>query len=177
MRNPLWPWRRLPWNWFINGLASWQIVPDSQRYRLFRLAGMKVGKFAIAPGYFISNSRLSVGSGSYISRDAYFDSHAPISLGDRVYVGPGASFVTSSHAMGPSEQRAGAFSRAPINVGRGAWIGANVTVLPGVTIGAGAVIAAGAVVTKDCESDALYAGVPARFVRTLLGQEQASQSG
>jgi maltose O-acetyltransferase len=40
-------------------------------------------------------------------------------------------------------------------------------VLDGVTIGAGCVIAAGAVVTRDCEPDGLYAGVPAVRKRDL----------
>jgi maltose O-acetyltransferase len=38
-------------------------------------------------------------------------------------------------------------------------------IMPGITIGEGTVIAAGAIVTKDCEPDALYAGVPARRLR------------
>lgn len=49
----------------------------------------------------------------------------------------------------------------------GCWLGGNVTVLPGVTIGRGCVIAAGAVVTKSCDPNGLYAGVPARRIRDL----------
>ncbi|WP_335644172.1 acyltransferase [Arthrobacter crystallopoietes] len=46
------------------------------------------------------------------------------------------------------------------------WIGARATILPGVTIGPGAIIAAGAVVTKDCEPHTLYAGNPAKPVKS-----------
>ena len=46
-------------------------------------------------------------------------------------------------------------------------IGANVTILPGVTIEDGVVIGAGSVVTKDCKSNTLYAGVPAKEIRNL----------
>jgi maltose O-acetyltransferase len=47
------------------------------------------------------------------------------------------------------------------------WMGARVTVLPGVTVGDGCVIAAGAVVTKDCEPGGVYAGLPARRIRSV----------
>jgi maltose O-acetyltransferase len=52
-----------------------------------------------------------------------------------------------------------------VRIGDRCWIGARATILPGVSIGDGTVVAAGAVVTKDCEPDALYAGVPARRLR------------
>jgi maltose O-acetyltransferase len=56
---------------------------------------------------------------------------------------------------------------APIAVEEGAWIGGGVIVLGGVRIGRGCVIGAGAVVTRDCEPNGLYVGVPARRQRDL----------
>lgn len=45
-------------------------------------------------------------------------------------------------------------------------IGRNAIILKGVTIGNNVIIGAGAVVTKDCDSNSVYAGVPAlKFVR------------
>jgi maltose O-acetyltransferase len=43
-----------------------------------------------------------------------------------------------------------------------------VTVLPGVTIADDVVVAAGAVVTADCPEPGVYAGVPARLVRSTV---------
>jgi len=54
-----------------------------------------------------------------------------------------------------------------IKVGNNVFIGANSSIMPGVTIGDNIVIAAGSVVTKDCESDSVYGGVPARKLKTL----------
>ena len=45
-----------------------------------------------------------------------------------------------------------------------AWIGSNVTILPGVTIGEGAVCCAGCVVNKDVEPYNVVAGIPAKKV-------------
>lgn len=55
----------------------------------------------------------------------------------------------------------------PTLIKDGCWVGANVTIIPGVTIGEGCIIAAGAVVTKNCEPDGLYAGVPAKRIKDL----------
>lgn len=49
-----------------------------------------------------------------------------------------------------------------------AWIGANVTILPGTTIGTCSVIGAGSVVTNDVEPFCIYAGVPAKKIRQLV---------
>jgi len=56
---------------------------------------------------------------------------------------------------------------SPLTVGRGSFVGANVTILPGVRMGEGSFVAAGAVVTADVPARTLVAGVPARAVRTL----------
>jgi maltose O-acetyltransferase len=69
--------------------------------------------------------------------------------------------------VGTSDCRARDLKSAPIVIKSGTWIGARVIVLPGVTIGAGCIIAAGAVVTRNCEPNWLYAGVPARKSKQL----------
>lgn len=56
---------------------------------------------------------------------------------------------------------------APVRIGRGAWLGQNVVVLPGVTIGAGAVIGANSVVRTDVPPRTVAVGTPARVVREL----------
>ncbi len=56
---------------------------------------------------------------------------------------------------------------APTIIHRNAWIGINVTILPGVEIGEGAIVAAGAVVTRSIPPRTLAAGVPARVIKQL----------
>jgi maltose O-acetyltransferase len=55
----------------------------------------------------------------------------------------------------------------PVTVGDGCWLGACCIILPGVAIASGCIIAAGAVVSKSTEENGLYAGVPARRIRSL----------
>jgi len=54
-----------------------------------------------------------------------------------------------------------------IKVGNNVFLGANSSLMPGVTIGDNVVIAANSVVTKDCESDSVYAGIPAKRIKSL----------
>jgi len=60
---------------------------------------------------------------------------------------------------------------APIKIGAGAWVAADVYVGPGVVIGEGAVIGARSTVIDDVDSWAVVAGSPPRVVgkRSLEG--------
>lgn len=53
--------------------------------------------------------------------------------------------------------------KEPINIGRGAWIGANATVMA--DVGNDAIVGAGSVVTKPVPPFAVVAGNPAKLVR------------
>jgi acetyltransferase-like isoleucine patch superfamily enzyme len=55
----------------------------------------------------------------------------------------------------------------PVKIGKNVWVAANCLILKGVTIGDNCVIASGTIVTKSLESDSLYAGVPAKFIRKI----------
>ena len=145
-----------------NDRLSWRL----RRWVLIRY-GWHLGAGTQIDGFRYAYGTVRIGTGCYINRDAYFEGEALITIGDQVSIGSGVTFLTVGHHIGPSTQRAGAFDIRPITVGDGAWLGANVTILPGVRIGAGAVVAAGAVVTTDVPPDTLVAGIPARVKRTL----------
>jgi len=84
-----------------------------------------------------------------------------VRLADGVFCGPSMVFTNvynpRSLIVRKSEYR-------QTNVGRGATLGANCTVVCGVTIGEFAFIAAGAVVNRDVRPYALIAGVPGRQI-------------
>jgi acetyltransferase-like isoleucine patch superfamily enzyme len=55
----------------------------------------------------------------------------------------------------------------PVIIEDNVWIGLNCIILKGVTIGKNSIIAAGSIVVKDVESDSLYGGHPAVFIKKL----------
>ncbi|ALE05156.1 hypothetical protein AL755_06140 [Arthrobacter sp. ERGS1:01] len=151
----------------VNGLLSSPLVPESQRWRALRAAGINASPSTIAGRAFFGGTDISIGRGSFINYDAFLDGSAAITIGARVQFGPGVMVITGSHHIAGPQERAGANYALPVVIGDGCWIGARAVILPGVTIGPGCVIAAGAVVSADCERNSVYAGVPARRKRGL----------
>jgi acetyltransferase-like isoleucine patch superfamily enzyme len=54
---------------------------------------------------------------------------------------------------------------APVQVGRGCWIGQNVVILPSVKIGEMSIVGANSVVTQDIPARCIAAGAPARILK------------
>lgn len=73
-----------------------------------------------------------------------------------------------------SEVRSGGVN-LPVRVGRGAWLGARVTLLKGVLVGEGSVVGAGSVVTKDVPAYTVAAGNPCRPVRARFSPEELAE--
>ena len=153
----------------VSSVFGDDILGRVARARVLRLAGARLAPgVSLHGGTYVSRPELLViGLGSFVARNCYLDLEAELVLGAHVTVGHGTTFITTRHRLGSAERRCGGYGGSPIMVGDGAWLGANVTVLPGVTIGGGAVVAAGAVVTADVPENVLVAGVPARVTRAL----------
>jgi acetyltransferase-like isoleucine patch superfamily enzyme len=89
--------------------------------------------------------------------------HGGIIIGADTQIGPGTVITTTTHDYGYDLET----EFLQVNIGRGVWIGANVTVLPGVTIGDGAVIGAGSLVTKDIPPGVVAVGSPAHAIKKV----------
>ena len=118
-------------------------------------------------GVYVGGDQLIIGERVFINRYCRLDVGAPLLIDDGAYLGYGVTVLTMSHELGLPLQRAGALTRETTIIGRGSWIGANVTILPGVRVADGCIIAAGSVVTIDTEPNTLYAGTPAVAKRSL----------
>ena len=94
-----------------------------------------------------------------------------VSLGDRVSIGPRVTIVTDSSPNHSRIARVFPLVSENVIIERDAWIGSNVTILPGVTIGEGAVVAAGAVVNSSVEPYTIVGGVPAKKIREINPDE------
>lgn len=141
--------------------------PDEIRELFSQITGKPVDRsFALFPPFHTDFGRnITVGEGVFINSGCRFQDQGGISIGDGALIGHNAVLVTINHAVDP--RRRGDMHFAPIVIGKNVWFGANVTVLPGVTIGDGAIIGAGSVVTKDVPENCIFAGVPARLVKTI----------
>ena len=151
----------------VNTLGASPFMPRKGRRLLLLAYGVKVRTSAVMEDCHFGGSDIAIGRDSFVNVGCVFDNSGPIEIGERVQVGMEVMFVTSSHVLGGPERRGTEVVAAPIEVGDGCWIGSRATILPGVTIGPGCVIGAGALVREDCEPDGLYAGVPARRVKSL----------
>jgi acetyltransferase-like isoleucine patch superfamily enzyme/glycosyltransferase involved in cell wall biosynthesis len=110
---------------------------------------------------------LEIGDGTFIGRNTFFSAVFPIRVGENVLIGAYCYIASNNHGFAtralPIHEQG--YTAGPVEIGRGAWLGAHVIVLPGVKIGEGAIIGAGSVVTKDVPAYEIRAGVPARFLR------------
>ncbi len=150
------------------------MVDDWEAVRLER--GVSVGVFSEifvrrrSPHTPVAGA-LHVGEGAVIGAHANLRAEGgPIRIGRHCLLAQGVSLIAANHVI-----RAGArFQDLPVDATRtgvtledNVWVGCQVIVLPGCTVGAGSVIGAGSVVTRDVPPGEVWAGVPARRLRSI----------
>lgn len=111
---------------------------------------------------------LTVGDNVGLGTDSLYGCAGGIKVGDGTIVGNYCSFHSENHISTNLSIpiRDQGVTHQGISIGANCWIGSRVTVLDGAIIGDGCIIAAGAVVTAGIyQSNAIYGGVPARFLR------------
>lgn len=110
-----------------------------------------------------TQGRVVIADRAAINSFCRFFGHGGIEIGEDTQVGPGTLITTTTHDYSRELET----SFEPVVIGRGVWIGANVTILPGVVIGDFCVIGAGSVVNRSIPAESLAVGVPARVVRKV----------
>lgn len=110
---------------------------------------------------------LIIGKNVYVGKNVFLDLPNKIVLGDEAILSAGVTILTHSDCGRRAMSRYFPRKTAPVEIGEGAWIGANVTILCGVRVGRCAVVAASALVTSDVPDGAVYGEVPARLLRKL----------
>jgi len=114
----------------------------------------------------IGYANLSVGAGAHVGRLCVLDLAGPVTVGPRATVSLGTTILTHFDVGESPLRERYPRSVAGVQIGEGAYIGANATILAGCHVGREAVVAAGAVVTEPVPDRTVVAGVPARAVRT-----------
>lgn len=87
-----------------------------------------------------------------------------ITIGDDVTLAPNVHILAHDASMWTAF---GYTKIAPVTIGNRVFIGAGTVVLPGVNIGNDVIIGANSTVTKDIPDGCVYAGNPARFIKSI----------
>jgi acetyltransferase-like isoleucine patch superfamily enzyme len=140
-------------------------APDEVRDLLADLTGKPVDDSVVVfpPFYSEFGKNLTLGKDIFINIGCRFQDTGGITIGDGSLIGHGSTLTTLNHGTDP-DRRANMIP-SPVTIGRKAWLGAGVTIVPGVTIGDGAIVGAGSVVTKDVPANTIVGGVPAKLIR------------
>jgi acetyltransferase-like isoleucine patch superfamily enzyme len=150
----------------LNALAPGDF--DAVRALLSELTGRELEpSVRVLPPFYTDTGRnLRFGRNVFVNHGCTVVVVGGVEIGDDVMIGPNVQLISGGHSLDPETRRT-VSTCAPVRIGRGAWIGAGATILPGVTVGDDAVVAAGAVVTKDVAARTLVGGVPATLMREL----------
>jgi acetyltransferase-like isoleucine patch superfamily enzyme len=153
-RLALVPQLRAPWLRLLGArIGRRAILHDVRFFNLYRrgLAGLVIGDDC----FLGDECLLDLAEGLTLERQ--------VTLAERVLVLTHTNVGYADHPLQPHFPA----QAAPVVIEQGAFLGANVTVLPGLRIGSQAFVAAGSVVTADVPARTLVAGVPARAIRTI----------
>ena len=117
----------------------------------------------LEPPFFCDyGTNIRLGGRVYANHNLVILDCALVEIGHGVLFGPNVVVSTAGHPTDPEIRKSGLEFAKPIRIGRNAWIGANVSIMPGVTIGENAIVGAGSVVTRDIAAGVTAVGVPAR---------------
>lgn len=95
-----------------------------------------------------------------------------LSIGNKVIIAHGVVILTHDGSWGTLRRWEGNSGRilgaqSAVTIGDNVFIGMNAIINRGVTIGDNVIIGSGSVVTKDCESNSVYAGNPAKRIMSI----------
>ena len=141
---------------------------------LLRWCGAKVGGNVriCSSARFFGGGGLEIGDDVWVGSGCFIHSvnSAIIKIGNYCDIGPEVMILTGSHeidALGSHVAGNGTYSN--VEIGKGCWLGARSTVLPGVVLADKTLVAAGGMVTKSIFNEqSLVAGVPARLKCRLI---------
>lgn len=116
---------------------------------------------------------ISIGNNTSIGEDFHITAINNITIGNNVLMGKKITITDNSHGISTSEslsqppQKRPLFSKGPVTIEDGVWIGDKATILSNVKIGRNSIIGANAVVVKDIPSNCVVGGVPAVILKKI----------
>jgi acetyltransferase-like isoleucine patch superfamily enzyme len=145
------------------------------RTLFLRLMGSRIGKRVVVHDLRFFNAYrrgfpgLDIGDECFVGDECLFDLAETITLGPQVTLAERVLILTHLNVGYRDHPLQASFPAmaAGVVIGRGSFVGANVTILAGTTLGESCFVAAGAVVTENVPPRTLVGGVPARPIRAL----------
>ena len=118
--------------------------------------------------FIFSPENIEIGDNVSIQPMCYLEGQGGILIGNDVSIAHGTSILSTTHNIDAFDMpiKDQGVSEQKVIINDNVWIGCKVTVLYGNEIGSGTVIGANAVVTKDVEGNSIYAGTPAKKIRS-----------
>ena len=150
------------------------LVPQL-RAPLLRLLGARIGRRTLLHDVRFFNlyrtglAGLTIGDECFVGDECLLDLAEAITLERQVTLAERVLVLTHMNVGYSDHPLMAHFPpiAKPVVIERGAFVGANVTVLAGIRIGTCSFVAAGSVVTTDVPPHTLVAGVPARSIRAI----------
>jgi acetyltransferase-like isoleucine patch superfamily enzyme len=170
------PGRALRFGFFTLALFPYRLLCFPQlRAPYLRLLGARIGARSLVHDVRFFNlyrrglPGLVIGRECFLGDECLLDLAEGVELEDQVTLAERVLVLTHQNVGYADHPLQAAFPArtGPVRFERGAFVGANATILAGVTVGREAFVAAGSVVTADVPPRTLVAGVPARQVRAF----------
>lgn len=127
----------------------------------YRSLGVKIGEGSQFVVYPKSDSHPNFGSEPFL-----------IEIGKDCLISFGVTFLTHDGSRKiclkfiDESKRKDLITWQKIKIGNNVFIGCNAIIMPGITIGDDVVVGAGSIVTKDIPSGEVWAGNPAKYIKT-----------
>ncbi|MCO7509735.1 putative colanic acid biosynthesis acetyltransferase [Serratia fonticola] len=136
------------------------------RVAILRLFGAKIGSnVIIRPSVKITYPwKISIGDNSWVGDDVTLYSLGNISIGSNTIISQKSYLCTGGHDY---KTRSFDIYSKPITIGDSVWVAADVFISPGTVIDDNVIVGARSSVFKNLQSNSLYLGNPAVFVKKL----------
>lgn len=135
------------------------------------IKGNPIGCYQKCTIFVDRGAELTIGNNVGISQTALICTKR-ITIEDHVKIGGGVCiYDTDFHSLNPNIRKSiediKHRQQKEVLIKENAFIGAHSIILKGVTIGENSIIGAGSVVTKSIPNNEIWAGNPARFIKTI----------
>jgi len=118
--------------------------------------------------------QIIIGNNVSIEKDCHIAAINQVLIGNdvliasKVYIGDHSHGEINEDSISIPPSKRKLHSKGSVIIEDNVWLGEGVIVLPGVHIQRNCIIGAGAVVTKSCLTNSLYAGNPAKLIKTVI---------